>query len=341
MKNDNRQTVLIVDDIPENIDILIEPLKDLYTIRAARNGVDALAIAGSDAPPDLILLDVMMPEMDGYEVCRTLKANVRTRRIPVVFVTALNEIEDEKTGFEVGGVDYITKPIKPEIVRARVRTHLALYDINRTLEEKVQERTLELNETRLEIIHRLGIAAEYKDNETGQHIMRMSQYCQQIGQEYGLKKEELQLLKNAAPMHDVGKIGVPDRILQKPGKLDAEEWEIMKTHTTIGGVIIGDHPSTLLKTARIIALSHHEKWDGSGYPLGLSGNDIPLFGRIVALADVFDALTSERPYKRAWKIEDAIAEIKKGSGTHFDPDLVTAFNKALPRIIEIKQEYKG
>jgi putative two-component system response regulator len=339
MGNRHKQVVLIVDDIPANIDILSAILKENYTVKAATSGQKALVIAGSATPPDLILLDVMMPDMDGFEVCRRLKVNPLTRRIPVIFVTARGEIEDEATGFACGAVDYLSKPVSSPIVRARVTTHLALYDQNRTLEEKVRERTAELNDTRLEIIRRLGRAAEYKDNETGMHVIRMSRYSQLIALEYGFSEEEAELVLNAAPMHDVGKIGIPDRVLLKPAALDDEEWNIMRTHSYIGYKIIGDHPGELLKTAAIAAYTHHEKWDGSGYPRRLKYENIPLIGRIVAVADVFDALTSVRPYKKAWPVEDAVAEIHRCSGSHFDPALVEAFAKRIPEMLEVKRQF--
>lgn len=330
--------ILIVDDIPANIDVLSEILRPIYQVKVVTNGPMALKIAMGASPPDLILLDIMMPEMDGYEVCRQLKMNISTRNIPVIFVSAMDEVKDEAKGFELGAVDYITKPVSPPIVRARVKTHLELWDQNRSLEKKVLERMIEINDTRQRIIHCLGTAAEYRDEETGSHIFRMSQYSRIIALQAGMSKEEAELLLQAAPMHDVGKIGIPDRILLKPGKLDADEWEIMKTHTTIGAKIIGDHPSELLKMAKSVALTHHEKWDGTGYPHGLSKENIPLTGRIVMLADVFDALTSERPYKKAWSDADAIAEINNGSGKHFDPTLVMAFMKGLPEILEVKKK---
>ncbi len=333
------QTILVVDDTPENIDVLVGLLTPKYKIKVALNGEKAIKIAMAENPPDLILLDIMMPGMDGYNVCRILKAEIRTRHIPIIFVTAKGEVLDETRGFQVGAVDYITKPISPPIVVARVATHLALQDQNRELEIKVKERTAELKETRFEIIHRLGIAAEYKDNETGMHVIRMSHYCKLIGLKAGMSHDEADMLQHAAPMHDVGKIGIPDSILLKPGKLDKDEWETMKTHSKIGNVIIGDHESEILKLAGMVALSHHEKWDGSGYPNGLKGEDIPLMARIVAVADVYDALTSKRPYKKAWPEEDAIAEIKKLSGSHFEPRLVEAFLEVLPDIYHIKEKY--
>ena len=330
--------ILIVDDIKTNIDILFETLMDDYDVSVALDGFTAIRHAEEEIP-DLILLDVMMPGMDGYEVCRQLKANYSTRHIPIIFITAMSEIEDESKGFELGAVDFITKPFSPPLVRARVRTHLALYDQNRVLEEKIRKRTKELLSTRLEIIRCLGRASEYKDYTTGLHIVRMSYYSRLIGLHAGVNEEYAELLLNAAPMHDVGKIGIPDEILCKPGKLTINEWEIMKSHTLIGAEILGKPNSDPMRLAKKIALSHHEKWNGQGYPNGLSGKEIPFEGRIVTIADVFDALTNERPYKKAWSVEDAISFIGSTSGVLFDPQLVEAFNQALPLILEVYHRY--
>ena len=280
MSNNSRQSILVVDDTPENIDVLTGILRPEFRVKAAINGERALKIAFSDPKPDMILLDIMMPVMDGYEVCRLLKKNPATANIPVIFITAKTQEEDEKKGLKLGAVDYITKPINPSIVQARIHTHLALYDQNRELEYKVKQRTHELDETRLQIIQRLGRAAEYKDNETGLHVIRMSHYSRFIAQAYGGNESWVELLFNAAPMHDIGKIGIPDNILLKPGKLNSEEWKIMKQHAEIGADIIGEHPSPLLTLSRIIAATHHEKWDGSGYPNGLAGE-----GNFIGRAD--------------------------------------------------------
>jgi putative two-component system response regulator len=335
MDQANKQKILVVDDIQENIDLLFAVLSHDYTVMQATNGKSALDMSSGSTPPDIILLDVQMPGMDGFEVCRKLKENPATRNIPVIFVTALGESENESAGFAAGGVDYIPKPISPAIVSARVKTHLALYDQNRYLEKKVKERTRELNDTRLEIVRRLGIAAEYKDNETGMHVLRMSKYCHLIALECGLPENEAELIFNASPMHDVGKIGIPDKILLKPGKLDEDEWNTMKTHCRIGFEIIGEHSSELLKTAAIAALAHHEKWDGSGYPNGVKGDDIPLIGRIVAVADIFDALTSKRPYKDPWPAEKALDLIRNEKGKHLDPSIADAFLAIEHEILEI------
>ncbi|MCS8001546.1 two-component system response regulator [Pseudomonas aeruginosa] len=332
-------TILLVDDIAENIDILNNVLTPHYHTKVALNGEKALKIASSANPPDLILLDVMMPGLSGYEVCQRLKENPDTREIPVIFVTAMTEVEDERRGLELGAVDYITKPISPAIVLARVRTHLALYDQNRELARQVRQRTTELFNTRQQIIRRLGRAAEFRDNETGNHIIRMSHFCRLIATAAGLGEKSVEILYNASPMHDVGKIGIPDAILLKPGKLTDEEWQVMRQHPQIGADIIGQHSDELLQTAWTIALCHHEKWDGSGYPAGLIGEQIPLVARIAALADVFDALTTERPYKKAWSIEDALRHIESQAGSHFDPALIAPFKQVLPQMLKIREEF--
>ena len=332
-------TVLVVDDTPDNIMVLDEILRGEYEVRAAINGEVALKIALSETPPDIILLDVMMPGMDGFEVCRRLKEDTQGRKIPVIFVTALGQIQDEAQGFALGAVDYIQKPVSPPLVLARVRTQLALYDQSRALEGLVRERTVELSDTRLEIIRQLGRAAEFKDNETGLHVIRMSHYAHLIAQASGMDASDAELLLHASPMHDIGKIGIPDRVLLKPGKLDDDEWAIMHRHPEMGAAILGDHPSALIKLARVIAMTHHEKWNGQGYPHGLAGEDIALVGRITAIADVFDALTSERPYKKAWTVDDAVAVIEKDAGSHFDPKLIVPFKQALPEILSYKSKY--
>lgn len=340
MNETKKQTILAVDDTPENLDILVELLGKDYKVKAAPGGEWALKIAFSDNPPDLILLDIMMPEMDGYEVISRLKAEGRTKKIPVIFLTAKTSGGDEARGLDLGAVDYIFKPFSPPIVKLRVRTHLALYDQNRELELKVKERTAELKRTRLAIIQRLGLAAEFKDNETGLHVIRMSHYSRLLAIEIGMTEEEAESMLNAAPMHDLGKIGIPDKVLLKPGKLDDEEWELMRQHPAWGVEIIGDHEnSELLEWAATIALTHHEKWNGAGYPKGLEGEEIPLIGRIVAVADVFDALTSERPYKKGWPVEKAMALIKEEAGAHFDPALSKAFERILPDILKIMEQY--
>ncbi len=336
---DGRQTVLIVDDVPENISILNEILNREYTVKAATNGRSALKIASSKNPPDIIILDIMMPEMDGYEVCRRLKAEKVTEHIPVIFITALNDTIDEQKGLELGAVDYIKKPVSPAIVKQRIKTQLDLLDQNIRLEIMVRERTKELEETRLAIIQRLGRAAEFKDNETGMHVIRMSNFSRIIALANGVSENEADLILHAAPMHDIGKIGIPDNILLKPGKLDPDEWEVMKKHPVIGAEIIGEHSSEIMQVARTCAMYHHERFDGTGYPSGLAGKAIPYYARIVAIVDVFDALTSERPYKKAWPLEKAVDYIKEQRGKHFDPDITDSFITTLDNLIDIQKSY--
>jgi len=331
--------ILLVDDNPENLAVLSETLRpEGYKLGFAPSGEKAIEIA-LHMMPDLILLDVMMPGIDGFETCRRLKADSVTQGIPIIFITAKKEEEDIMEGFDVGGVDYISKPFRHKEVCARVRSHLELHLLKTRLEETVRVRTHELNETRIEVIDRLGRAAEYRDNETGLHVKRMSHYSALLAKAIGMSEEECELLLYASPMHDIGKIGIPDHILLKAGKLDSQEWETMKTHADIGSEILHGSSYQLMQWAQIIALTHQERWDGSGYPKGLKGDEIPLVSRIVAISDVFDALTSDRPYKKAWTIENAMTEIENNSGVHFDPDLVVKFKEILPKVLKVKQQF--
>jgi len=343
----SNKSILVVDDNQTNIDVLKGILGDHYTVRVATSGRLALKAVFSQKPPDLILLDVMMPKMDGYEVCRLLKADERAQRIPVIFVTAKSEVKDEIYGFSIGAEDYITKPVSAPIVLARVKTHLELYDRSRHLEELVQERTAslqiksqELEKTRLEIIQCLGRAAEYRDNETGMHIMRLGHYVRLLTCKVGMTDVEAEQMMSASIMHDVGKIGIPDHILLKPGKLTPEEFEIIKKHPQMGAEIIGNHDSGLLQLSRAIALTHHEKWNGKGYPNGLMGEEIPLAGRVTAIADIFDALTSVRPYKKAWSVDEALDWINKEAGEALDPNLVPLFMEMRPEVEKIMQTFR-
>ena len=322
-----RPTLLIADDEPTNLQVLRQILQADYRLLFAKDGLKAVELAHAEKP-DLILLDVMMPNMTGHDACRALKADATTRDIPVIFVTAMADTEDEATGFELGAVDYIVKPVSAPIVRARVRTHLSLVRMD------------ELRETRMQIIERLGRAAEYKDNETGLHVIRMSHYAQVLALAAGWSEVAAEELLAAAPMHDIGKIGIPDHILLKPGPLTPEEWTVMRSHPRIGADIIGEHRSTVLRLAREIALGHHEKWDGSGYPQGLSGEAIPMSARIVAIADVFDALTTARPYKKAWTVQAAVEQVQQDAGKHFDPTLVELFMGVLPQLLAIRERWK-
>lgn len=323
---DIRPKILLVDDEATNLQVLRHILQDSYRLLFARDGEKALALARSERP-DLILLDIMMPGMTGYQVCQTLKQGADSAAIPVIFVTALTDISDETQGFDLGAVDYITKPVSPLIVKARVRTHLSLVRVE------------ELRQTRLEIVQRLGMAAEYKDNETGLHVIRMSHYSKILALAAGFDERRADELLNAAPMHDVGKIGISDAILKKQGPLDADEWQVMRCHPQIGADIIGKHTAGLMHVAHSIALTHHEKWDGSGYPHGLKGEAIPVEGRIVAIADVFDALTTQRPYKPAWSVERAVTHMTSESGSHFDPELLPLFIDQLPQLLAVKAQW--
>lgn len=339
MTNPKKNTVLIVDDQIDNIDILCNALKDTYTIIVALNGKSAIKLA-KRAIPDIILLDIMMPDMDGYEVCRQLKQDFSVCNIPVIFITAMTDEQDESKGLTLGAVDYITKPISTMIVKQRIKSHLELHNQRQLLENQVAERTIQLELAQQEVVHRLGRAAEYKDNETGMHVKRMSKYCQVLALAAGFSAQDASLVLNASAMHDIGKIGIPDHILLKPGKLDKEEWDVMTTHVQIGVDILSGSTSILMNMAAEIALSHHEKWNGTGYPNQLKAEAIPLVGRITAIADVFDALTADRPYKKAWTVEDAVNLINEEKGNHFDPYVVQLFNDSLDEILLIKNELR-
>lgn len=342
----DKATILVVDDTPENLSLMQALLKDKYQVQGANHGEKGLEIANSENPPDLILLDTMMPGMDGYEVCRRLKANPTTRDIPVIFLTAETEVEDAQLGFELGAVDYITKPVSPPIVLARVHTQLTLKasadflrDKNVFLETEVTKRTREVVAIQDVTILAIASMAETRDADTGNHIRRTQRYVKALAWKLSthprfsafLTVQNIGLLFKSAPLHDIGKVGIPDRIFLKPGKLTPEEFEIMKTHTTLGRDAIAHAEQELgaevafLTLAKEIAYSHQEKWDGSGYPEGLKGDQIPISARLMALADVYDALISRRVYKEPQTHEQAKAIIKQTSGRHFDPDVVEAF----------------
>ncbi len=318
--------ILIVDDEPVNLANLRQILEPYYPLVFARSGAEALSAVGKHRP-SLILLDIRMPDMDGYSVCRALKNDARSESIPVIFVTALSDLGNEEAGFESGCVDYLTKPVSAGIVRARVQTHLSLV------------RTSQLEKSHRDAIFMLGKAGHYNDTDTGEHIWRMAAYSRSLAEAAGWSAERCDLLELAAPMHDTGKIGIPDSVLRKPDKLDAGEWVIMKTHTRIGYEILSKSDAPLFCLAAEIALHHHEKWDGSGYPEGLSGSAIPESARIVAIADVFDALSMKRPYKEPWKLQEILDYMGQGAGIHFDPELIKLFLDILPQILEIKSEW--
>ncbi len=338
--------ILIADDTKTNIDVLIQALRNDYKLGVALNGSKAIEYVRANHP-DLILLDILMPGMSGFEVCQELKQDPETRDIPIIFITAMDSSGHKTKGFEMGAVDYITKPFDITEVKARVKTHLslkiaqeAMRNQNAILEQKVMERTREIEDAQMEILDRLEKAAEFRDEKTGSHIRRISRYCRLLGKVAGLSPEVCNLLGLASTMHDVGKIGVSDSILLKPGKLTSEERQIMETHTTIGAKLLSGSEHPFLQAAEIIALTHHERWDGTGYPQGLKGEDISLFGRIVCICDVFDALISERPYKASWSVEKTLERISAGSGTAFDPRLAELFADMEPELRKIVEELK-
>jgi putative two-component system response regulator len=349
----DKQVILIVDDQPQNIELLEAYLVPQdYEIVTAKNGEEALGKLSGN-PIDLILLDVMMPGMDGFEVIRRVRQDDKNRLLPIILVTALQEKEDRVKGIDAGCDDFISKPVDKMELLARVRSLLKVKAYNdlminyrKELEVEVTKRTGELKQAlekikaaSLETIYRLSMASEYKDEDTGAHIKRMSRYSTAVARRMGLAENTIETILYAAPMHDLGKIGIPDRILLKPGMLDPAEWEIMKRHSVIGAKILKGSDAEFIMLAEIIAQSHHEKWDGSGYPDGLKGVEIPLASRIAAIADVFDALTSKRPYKEALSLETSLAIIREGRGIHFDPDVVDAFFAILDEILTIKKEY--
>lgn len=346
--------ILVVDDQIQNIELLEAFLipQGYYMIRAQSGGEALQAL--KDNAVDLILLDVMMPGMDGFEVTRRVRENPSYRQLPIMLVTALREKDDHLKGVEAGCDDFISKPVDQIELLVRVRAllkvkayHDLLNDYQKKLEDDIAARTQELHQAladtkaaSLEIIQRLSAASECKDEATGHHIYRMSHYSAAVARQMGLDKAKVELILYAAPMHDLGKIGIPDRILLKPAKLSPLEWEIMKKHTLIGADILKDSKIELLRVGELIARTHHEKWDGSGYPSGLRGIEIPLYGRIVAIADVFDAMTSVRPYKDAMSVDVTLDAIRASKASHFDPAVVDAFFEILDEIRTIKQEYE-
>lgn len=349
---DTRQRVLIIDDTPENIEVLRQLLRGDYVVQAAINGKKGLEIAQAQPQPDIILLDIMMPEMNGYEVCRRLKGLPATEHIPVVFITALDQTGHETTGLELGAVDYIRKPFEPLVVKARVHNHLRLKRYEQELEALVQERTAELALTQQVTIEALASLAEYRDSETGGHIKRTQHYMRALATHLGqhgpyraqLDPQTIELLFRCAPLHDIGKVAVPDSILLKPGKLTAEEFEQMKRHVEYGAnaldVAKGQLGSShFLRLARELILGHHERWDGRGYPNGLAGEDIPLAGRLMALVDVYDALICTRVYKEAFSHAEAAKIIIDERGAQFDPVVVDAFVELTEQFQAIAHTY--
>lgn len=357
----DRPTLLIVDDTPENITVLGELLQPYYSVKVATNGQRALVSANASPRPDLILLDVMMPEMDGYAVLARLRDNPETADIPVIFVTAMDAADDETRGLEMGAADYITKPLRPAIVLARIRSQLELKHArdrmrhqNAWLESEVQRRMHQNQSIQDASMRALASLAETRDNETGNHIIRTQKYVQVLCQELVRKQHPalldtryVELIVKAAPLHDIGKVGIPDHILLKPGELSENEWLIMRTHTTLGASAIeraiqdekDQSTFDFFHIAMEIARYHHEHWDGSGYPAGLKGEQIPLPARLMAIADVFDALLHRRCYKKPIPLDKALEIIEQGKGTQFDPIIVDAFLNCRNEIIDIAEKF--
>ena len=338
--------ILCVDDQPGNVLLLTKLLRSegfshvSHTTDARQ--VETLYLAER---PDIVLLDLNMPHMNGFQVMERLR-EIDPEGPPILVLTAQADMETRLRALQGGARDFVSKPFDRNEVMARIRNQLETRFLYQTvlsqkagLEQAVQERTQEVVNTRLEIVRRLGRACEFRDNETGAHIERMSRYAQMLALRAGLSTAQAELILNASPMHDVGKIGIPDAILLKPGKLIAEEFEVIKKHPSIGAHILSGSESPLLQLAEKIAVTHHEKWDGSGYPYGLRGDDICIEGRITAIADVFDALTAIRPYKKAWSVEEAAAFIQSNAGTHFDPQLVGCFNDILPELMKVREQF--
>lgn len=339
--------IMVVDDDATNLKLVQKGLlrygyNNIELVQDPRQVLDLYR----EQKADLILLDLNMPHLNGFEVMDRLNALEDPLLPPVIVLTAQRGGDYLVKAFDKGARDYLTKPIDFTELIARVRNmlgvhaaHTMMYQQKDMLDRLVRERTQELLETRLQVVRKLGRAAEYRDNETGRHIIRVSSMAALMAKELGLGKEESEIILHATPMHDIGKIGIPDRILLKPGKLDPEEWTTMKEHTSIGGHILEGDDSELLRLARDIAVSHHERWDGTGYPAGIKGEDIPVAGRIVSLVDVFDALTSVRPYKKAWSVEDAVSLIRENRGSQFEPHLVDLFDKLLPKMLGIRNRF--
>ncbi len=360
MNSDNKvASILVVDDTPENIDVVKGILGQEYKVLAAINGEMGLKVI-EKKNPDLVLLDIMMPGMDGYEVCSRIKANQNTQDIPIIFLTAKSEVQDETKGLALGAVDYITKPISPPILKERVKTHLTLKEAremmqrqNEFLEKRVIERTQQMEELQDVAMVSMGSLAEARDPETGNHIRRTQHYVKLLAEHLStvpkyrdfLTPENITMLFKSAPLHDIGKVGIPDSILLKPGKLTDEEFERMKLHPKYGrdaldaAVDTMDKANNFLIFAKEIAYGHHEKWDGSGYPEGLSGDDIPISARLMAIADVYDALISRRVYKEPFSHEKSVGIILEGKGSHFDPDMVDVFESIADQFFEIAQKY--
>ena len=334
-----RAVVLAVDDSADLLALMAKALGEYHVLTAA-DGASALKMAAGKPRPDLILLDVEMPGTSGFEVCRQLKAKPETAEIPVIFLTGKTERQAEVEGLQLGAVDYVTKPINSAVLKARVRAHVALANQRAELERLVQERTAQLEKTRVQLIRRLARAMELHESAAvGNRVMRLGHYCRLISQACGANPAICDMMAIAAPLYDVGKLGVPAEILRKADKLSAPDWERVKRHPQLGAEIIGEHDDPLLKLARQIALTHHEHWDGSGYPQGLKGEAIPWPGRVAALVDAFESMTTTQFYRDAIPVDKAAADVISGAGKRFDPAVVEGFKKALPMMAKVRETY--
>ena len=335
-----RPRILAIDDASDLLALMAKVLGADYDVDTAGDARTGIEKAFAEPQPDLILLDVEMPQVSGFEVCRALKGEAATASIPTIFLTGKTEAQAQVEAFDLGAVDYITKPINAKVLKARVRMHLALADRRYELERLVKERTEQLERTRTELIKRLGRAMQMHETAAlGNRVLRLGHYAKLIAQAAGAKKEVAEMMLIAAPLHDIGKLGVPAEILRKRDKLSAPDWERMKRHPQIGAEIIGEHDDPLLKVARQIALTHHENWDGSGYPQGLKGEAIPWSGRVMAVVDSFESMTATQFYRDAKKPDDAAFEIEKSSGKRYDPRIVEAFKKALSVMTKVRETY--
>jgi len=336
-----RPVILAVDDDPDLLALIGKVLATEYEVKSAGDGGDALALAAAAPQPDLILLDIQLPGATGFEVCQLLKEDPATARIPVIFLSGNSEAADQLEGLDLGAVDYITKPVNAKLLLARVRTHVALAGRQAQLEQEVQARTAQLEDARAQLIRRLGRAMEFHESAaSGNKVVRVSQYARLVAQAAGMKPEVVDLLQKAAPLYDIGKIGVPSEVLRNPGKLSAPELERVRRHPELGAEIIGEHKDAVLALARLLALTHHERWDGSGYPKRLKGSEIPWPGRVMGIVDTFEAMTTTQFYRqKPFSIEEAAKTVKEGFGKLFDPSLAEAFDKALPVMKKVRETY--
>lgn len=346
-----RSKILLVDDVPENIHVLINILKKDFDLLAATNGEKAIELAKKNQDIDIILLDIMMPDLDGYEVCKILKSTEGTKKIPIIFITALGEAENEEKGLSLGAVDYIIKPINEYLVKQRVKNQIELKQYRDHLEELVELKTMQIKKSKEAVIEAMGIVAEKRDSETGHHIQRVKEYVKLIAIQLSthdkykpiLTSQYIEDLYHSSPLHDIGKVAIKDNILLKKGKLTAQEFEDMKLHTIIGeetlDMVQNDLTQTVIAISKELAIAHHENWDGSGYPKGLKENNIPISARILSIADVYDAMLHKRVYKEALEKNEVVNKIKSQSGTKFDPDVVDAFLEVLPQFEEIEKKF--